>query len=631
MRLLAFYPLIATQLFFHPAVATVCPWTEVGGERLLDGRVGSFSSTDMTVEGVWDALVSQHAVPLSFIQAAPEAKVSLDLRGATVRQVLDAVVARAPAYRYEVIGDRLVLFPRDLKWEMRLEGFTSGPARRLDVAVDLVRELKRRDPDFAGLIAPAYRVIGSEGAIYRDVVKVVSPGTILELLVQLLGQRPSAVFSLGRDRWGHQFLDLSGVQLLQSFELTAPSTTLRDRADTVQLKVLGRLRGLGERLDFTAGGCGTTYSSSDEGVITVSADGLVSVRGTGRAVVIARNDDSLSSLPLTVILTAEQVRPRPGAPPRATGGGKPLVAAALQLAQGAAAACSWPEATGERLLARKVGDLSVTLVEVEKAVAEIAKQSDLPMSFIQADSHRKISLTLRDASVRQALDEILRQAPEYRYGLVAERLVLYPHDPIWETRLDNLSLGPGPRFAVTGELAKELSRRLPALAYLSGPWMLGNGNSYTYRDIVSVTGPGSILDLFVQLLGGRPSTFFILDKPSEVRGSLSVSSMDQLRSLKVTAPTTTFHRSGEAAQLKMTGLLRSGGEKDLSAGACGTVYSVNDDRVVGVTADGLVSAGVNGTAAVTVSNEHSSASIVFEVRRSDSPAPAAPLAPAGKE
>jgi hypothetical protein len=315
------FPLIGAQPVVHGAVVAGCPWGAVIGERLLDARVGSFTYTAISVESIRAALVNEHAVPLSFIQAEPEAKVSLDLRDATVRQVLDAVVASAPAYRYGVIHDRLVLFPRDQKWEMRLEGFKLGPADRLTVAIDLADELSRRVPALAGLLPPTYVVMGRVGSIYRDVVTVASPGTILELLAQLLGQRPSAVFSLDRDRWGHQQLDLASTQLLPSFVLTAPTTTLRNRADTVQLKVLGKLRGVGEPLDFTAGSCGTTYSSGDEKVVAVSADGLVSVRGSGRATVSARNDNSLSALAFTVTLPATREGPPPRIPARGLGGG----------------------------------------------------------------------------------------------------------------------------------------------------------------------------------------------------------------------------------------------------------------------------------------------------------------------
>ncbi len=291
-----------------------------------------------------------------------------------------------------------------------------------------------------------------------------------------------------------------------------------------------------------------------------------------------------------------------------------------------AGACPWPEAMGQRLLDRRVGTLSLGPVEVEKAIAEICDRSDLPLSFIQAASHRKISLGLHDASVRQALDAVLAQAPEYRYGFVAERLILYPQEPVWQTRLEDISLGPGPRLQVARALAAELARRLPFFAHLSGAWVLGNGDSYTYRDIVTVRGPGSLLELFVQLLGSRPGTFFIFDQPTAAGGSLSVSSQDQLRLLKLAAPATTLHDRGETVQLRVIGTLRTGGDKDVSAGACGTVYTVSDDRVLSVSPDGLISARSSGKAEVTASNEHQEDRVTFTVTL-----PVAPGAPTGRQ
>src|ERR1700688_4126361 len=292
-----------------------------------------------------------------------------------------------------------------------------------------------------------------------------------------------------------------------------------------------------------------------------------------------------------------------------------------------AAACPWPEAMGQRLLDRRVGTLSLSLVEVEKAAAEICDRSDLPLSFVQAPSHRKISLELHDASVRQALDAVLAQAPEYRYGFVAERLILYPQEPVWQTRLEDISMGPGPRLQVTRALAAELVRRLPFFAHLSGPWVLGSGRSYNYRDVVTVRGPGSLLELFVQLLGTRPGTFFIYDAPTATRASLSVSSQDQLRSLKLLAPATTLRDRGEAVQLRVIGTLRSGGDKDVSAGACGTVYTVSDERVLSVGPDGLVNARASGQAEVMANNENQVDRVTFTVTLPE----AAPGAPTGRQ
>jgi hypothetical protein len=276
--------------------------------------------------------------------------------------------------------------------------------------------------------------------------------------------------------------------------------------------------------------------------------------------------------------------------------------------------CSWPEVSGERLLTRPVKSLTVHAAKVEIALVELDKEiGGLPLSFIQADPEAKVSLELHRSTVREALDTIVAQAPSYRYRIVADHLVFYPRDPKWETRLD-LALGPAPRLQATMALAKELRRRLPAFADLAGPWVLGDPRSYTYQDVVTVVGPGSVLELLVQLLGNRPSTYLLLVKEDGWLGpSLSVSSTATLQSIKLSAPKTILRSRGETAQLELIGMLAyDGSAKDLTAGACGTIYTTSDERVVTVSPTGLVTMRGSGQAQVKASNEHSSDSVTFD-------------------
>lgn len=308
----------------------------------------------------------------------------------------------------------------------------------------------------------------------------------------------------------------------------------------------------------------------------------------------------------------------------------PLIRFALLLLLGAASpavatTCTWTETAADRLLERKVGSLSLKQVDLETAVAKISEASDLPMSFVQLKDSGTIDLDIKEATVREALEALKRSAPGYRYGVIGGRLVFYPLDPLWERTITGISLGPGPRLAVTRALSAELARRVPELSALSGPWVMGNTSSYTYTDIVSVRGPASLLELMLQLLGDRAETFIIFDKrPSWGGPSLSVSSQDQIRELRATAPVTSLRRLGETAQLKVTATLSTGAVKDLTAGACATVYTASNDTVLTVSPDGMVTAKSNGTAEITVSNEHSRAYITFTVSlpsRGEAPPP----------
>jgi hypothetical protein len=281
--------------------------------------------------------------------------------------------------------------------------------------------------------------------------------------------------------------------------------------------------------------------------------------------------------------------------------------------------CVWLGASGGQLLEQRVDDLSLTSVKVEAAVVALSSKANLPLSFIQTDPEETVSLDLHESTVRQALDAIVARAPDYRYAIVSHRLVLYPRDPKWEIRLDDVHLGPGPRIRITQELASELSRRLSAFTNLGGPWVgfagSGKGKAYTYEDLVSVAGPGSIIELLIQLLGNRPSTyFFVVKEEGWLGSSLSVSSRDQLQSLTLTAAATTLHHRDQQTQLKLIGTLRNGGvAMDLTSGACGTVYKVSDDKVLSVNQDGLVTVKGNGTAQVTAELERSVEEVTIKV------------------
>jgi hypothetical protein len=296
-------------------------------------------------------------------------------------------------------------------------------------------------------------------------------------------------------------------------------------------------------------------------------------------------------------------------------GAEPVTSQRLSSAGGTS--CVWLGANGEPLLERRVDALSVISAKVEVAVAALSDKANLPMSFIQTDPEETVSLDLHETTVRQALNAIVARAPSYRYAIVSDRLVLYPRDWKWEIRLSDVHLGPGPRLRVTRELARELSRRLPVFADLGGGWVgfAGSGKAYTYEDPVSVAGPGSVLELLVQLLGNRPSTYFFVAKQEGLLGSsLSVSSRDQLQSLKLTAATTTLQHRNQQIQLKLIGTLRYGGvAMDLTSGACGVVYKVSDEKVLSVNQDGLVIAKGNGTAQVTAELERSVAEVTIKV------------------
>jgi hypothetical protein len=286
----------AAQVFLveNSSTPTECPWLKESSQLLLDRNISAFSATDVSVQDLWNTLTSDLKVPLSFIHNDPDVKISLTFRRGTLRQLLDEIVAHAPTYRYAIMARHLVLYSRDPKWQARINDIQLGPGPRLQVASTLAEQLSRRLPELSTLGGPGIRGDPSS-YVYQDVAAITGPGTVLELLAQLLGDRPSTVFYVIKEKWGGTDLWIGGVELLRALAVTAPTTNLRRRDDTLQLKVVATLQD-GTRRDLTAAGCGTAYKVSDERVLAVTPGGLVSVRGPGEAEVTAWNEDVSASL-----------------------------------------------------------------------------------------------------------------------------------------------------------------------------------------------------------------------------------------------------------------------------------------------------------------------------------------------
>ena len=323
-------PTAATAPASPPAAAPLaplgCAWPELTGTRLLDRRLGPVSFKSATVWEVVHRLIRERHVPLSFIEDIPAVRLSIELGDGTLRQVLNAVVAHLPRYRYAFVGSRLVLYPHDSPWDTgRLDGMNFGPGPRRRVGIDLVEELLRRVPALAQADLRDPWLFGNpENFLYQDPVEVKGPGSPLELFVQLLGSRASAVFTVNKIK-GTRGMPLwfNSADLVQSVELTPAETDLVHRDQTVQLKLVGTLYD-GTHKDLTSIACGTEYSVHDPKVIAVSPGGLVTVRGEGRSIATAFNEHLATAI-FNVKLSG---KPRSSPPPargRTTTGGDPGV------------------------------------------------------------------------------------------------------------------------------------------------------------------------------------------------------------------------------------------------------------------------------------------------------------------
>jgi hypothetical protein len=288
--------------------ASSCSWPGNSVQRIMEKGVGEFSVHDETVADVVTRLRDGYDVPLSFIENDDdEEKLSFSMHQATVQGVLSRIAGSAPSYRFATFGGRLVLYPRGTKWDARLDVGHLGTGPRERLASQLAGEIRRQLPGFArfGQITAG----NMNSYVYQDSVSVTGAGSVVDLLVQLLGARPAAVFSIYNvPSMRVSQLFLGGVRYWQAVKLISPASSLRSD-ERAQLKVIGVFPDAG-RQDVTAGSCLTTYWVSDEKVATVSADGLVTAHGLGAAWIRAENSDQIDVVSIQVAGPAPLPKPR---------------------------------------------------------------------------------------------------------------------------------------------------------------------------------------------------------------------------------------------------------------------------------------------------------------------------------
>jgi hypothetical protein len=295
-----------------PAVgAPGCPWPSESGQRLLDRHLGgSLDLSNLSVSSVVKRLVVTNHVPLSFIEGEPYPTVTIKTQDATVAGLLDGIVSQVSGYRYGFIGPRLVLYSTDAKWQARVEKLKLAPGPRRWVSEALVAELRHRFPALAGL-NPPWTAGNPADYVYQDEVAASAPASVAELLTQILGNRVSATFWVSKMGGAVTFLRLASADLVQTVQITAPTTTLRHTGEIVQVKVVGMLRDGGRQI-VTPAACGTQYFVSNPKVLAVSPDGQVSALASGEARVNVVNENSADSITFTVITGRS---PAPGATP----------------------------------------------------------------------------------------------------------------------------------------------------------------------------------------------------------------------------------------------------------------------------------------------------------------------------
>jgi hypothetical protein len=106
-----------------------------------------------------------------------------------------ADAAQRNGLRWRKIGSRFVLYPTDDVWERRVSGVDLAGVERAAAADAYTAEVGRQVPELRRLVGGVVR--GDPAApVYTDRVSLSPEATVLEHLVELLGDAPNLVFTI---------------------------------------------------------------------------------------------------------------------------------------------------------------------------------------------------------------------------------------------------------------------------------------------------------------------------------------------------------------------------------------------------------------------------------------------------
>jgi hypothetical protein len=106
-----------------------------------------------------------------------------------------AGAARRNGLRWRTIGTRFVLYPDADVWERRVTGVDIAGIARADAAGAYTAEVARRVPKLERLVGGVVRG-NPDAPVHADRVSLSPEATVLEHLVELLGDDPDLVFTV---------------------------------------------------------------------------------------------------------------------------------------------------------------------------------------------------------------------------------------------------------------------------------------------------------------------------------------------------------------------------------------------------------------------------------------------------
>lgn len=182
----------------HGETPSECSWRGPEPDRLLARalpRVQVVGSLGSDIVG----LLHESGIPISFISQSNSTnanegpEVRIERQGATsVRELLEMAMNQNPAYRFSAVSGKLVIYPRDERYDELVEIGEVHEATRASALSSVLSGLRSKRPELRGLELPTLR--GPFLGLYGDKISIGGARAVVEHLTSLIADRPSAAF-----------------------------------------------------------------------------------------------------------------------------------------------------------------------------------------------------------------------------------------------------------------------------------------------------------------------------------------------------------------------------------------------------------------------------------------------------
>ena len=196
-------------------------------------------------------------------------------------------------------------------------------------------------------------------------------------------------------------------------------------------------------------------------------------------------------------------------------------------------------------------------------------------------------------TVRELLDEVMPQIPDYRLELVSGKLVIYPLDSGYDAPVDLGDTRDSKRAAVLFWVLRELRSKSPKLHGVELPTLRGPFGGF-YGTLVSVGGVRTVAEHLVSLVARSPSVSFVIFPGMEDSLESGFLWADVIDDFFLETPEKV--EAGRSFQVTPRLTLVDGTSVTLIGSGCGVYFDSNDESIIAIDQGGRATATGKGTA-----------------------------------